>query len=494
MGKAAIAFFQALDTSQYQVVAFTQTIVPDELEEFLGVPVVEPAKLSDIVFDDLFIASAFYDDILREVQELNIKISAKIKMDSSINCITHWSQRDEIVRIKGEKIIGKNTNIFTIGSCFASNLAIHMPSLGLKGSSHMGIRFFHSATILQEFNRLLGGAKKEDFIPYWKTQEGYCHAYWTHPETPYFASKEKCFSWSNKIDEYARENLLKADVVVLTLGLIEVWYNAQTDTYLKSWMPKEVSGNLNIEFKRLTVEQIKEHLRQLRALIQKKLNAQIIITVSPIPLMSTFMPYDVRIANNESKSRIRAAVSEFIEECPDVHYFPAYEIVTGAECKDDFMQKDGRHLHSYSLKFILKNFIETFCHEEIARPEINTKWLTTPLKTASTSNSLDIFSQGESIELVKTLHASGEKFYVLGIDKFAQEFLYNTNVFDLENFSGFIKQSRDCQYSMMHNLPIHAPEFINGKDDLVIVATPEADPDIIEYIKIQDKKIVYIYK
>ncbi len=384
--------------------------------------------------------------------------------------ISKWSQRGDVVKAKGRKVIDGQTRIFTIGSCFASNLAAYMNKLHLNGSTHPGRPYYHSAAILQEFQRLLEGADAQDALSLsWKTKAGYIHPYKHHIDVPAFETAEMCTNWSDEIDDQAKRALLGSDVIVVTLGLIEVWYHQASQTYFKGLPPREAFDQLQPEFRRLTVTEMVTHLRETRALINKHLDARIILTVSPIPLLQTFMPYDVQIANNESKSRIRAAVSEFIDEFDDVEYFPSYEMVVGAECKDDYMKKDGRHLHSYALRFVLQNFIETFCTDDIPPPEVCTRWLTAPQKRATTPNLAESFSLERAEHVVNELRDSGQAFYVLGLDEFAQEFVYSTNVFDLGNFMGFVAQSSLVEFQGFPVQPLTILPTLGGR---LIVATP----------------------
>jgi hypothetical protein len=357
--------------------------------------------------------------------------------------IYKWSLRTDSIKLKPQPIIGADTNIFTIGSCFASNLASHMPKLGLKGCTHPGRPFFHPAGILQEFERILENCPKQDQVPPWKTSEGFIHPFKHHLHTKAFSDVGKCLSWGTEIDQQAAKNLLNADVIVITLGLIETWYHEASQCYFKSMPPASVFDELKPQLKRLTVSEIFDNLSKIRLLIKKHLNAEIIISVSPIPLIQTFMPYDVRVANNESKSRIRAAVSEFIEDCPDVHYFPSYEMITGAECKDDYMLKDGRHLHRYALRHILKIFIESFCLPEIPRPELSTRWLSSPLKTAGSPTLIEHFPLPKAEQIINELTHKDKKIYLYGTDDLTQEVLYNTSLFDIESFSGLVTTDKN---------------------------------------------------
>jgi hypothetical protein len=63
----------------------------------------------------------------------------------------------------------------------------------------------------------------------------------------------------------------------------------------------------------------------------------------------------VRTANIESKSHLRAAVSELVEARPGVHYFHSYEMVVTSERMSDLA--------------------------DVAIPELDLDWLRPPAKT-----------------------------------------------------------------------------------------------------------------
>ena len=71
-------------------------------------------------------------------------------------------------------------------------------------------------------------------------------------------------------------------------------------------------------------------------------------------------PLDVRVANIESKSRIRAAVSEFVDRHPDVHYFHSYEMVVTAERQSDYFRDDGRHIERHAVGTSSSEFLRLF--------------------------------------------------------------------------------------------------------------------------------------
>ena len=109
-----------------------------------------------------------------------------------------------------------------------------------------------------------------------------------------------------------------------------------------------------------------------------------VVTASPVPLHTTFTALDVRIANTESKGRIRAAVSEFVDRHPDVHYFHSYEMVVTAERQSDYFREDGRHVHRHAVRYIVSEFLRLFADPALHLADVDTSWLTPIEKTAAT--------------------------------------------------------------------------------------------------------------
>jgi hypothetical protein len=103
-----------------------------------------------------------------------------------------------------------------------------------------------------------------------------------------------------------------------------------------------------------------------------------------VPLHTTFTSLDVRIANAESKGRIRAAVSELIDRHPDVHYFHSYEMVVTAERQSDYFREDGRHVHRHAVRYIVSEFLRLFADPALHLEDVDTSWLTPIEKTAAT--------------------------------------------------------------------------------------------------------------
>ena len=80
-----------------------------------------------------------------------------------------------------------------------------------------------------------------------------------------------------------------------------------------------------------------------RLLGQHNPDAELIVSVSPVPLFASFRTdVDPVTANSFSKSTLRVAAETFAGRHGNTHYFPAYEIVTQATANP--YEADNRHV------------------------------------------------------------------------------------------------------------------------------------------------------
>ncbi len=119
-------------------------------------------------------------------------------------------------------------------------------------------------------------------------------------------------------------SLFESDVVVLTLGLVETWFDHHTEQYVV-FSPHMRSHGDRFEFHRLTFAQCLKATRRSLELLVGDTGRKVLLTTSPIPLGTTFTGQDVLVANMHSKSVLRAVCGEVVEEFETVDYFPSYE-------------------------------------------------------------------------------------------------------------------------------------------------------------------------
>ena len=271
-------------------------------------------------------------------------------------------------------IVEEQTKVATIGSCFAAELASMMDEVGINGAMHPGGLYYSTATIRQELERIVGGFPERVREPSWRIGDGWIDPFrdykTTHEDEPTLLAERATA-------EAAAEDLFRnAGVVVVTLGLIETWRSPVTGATYRQIPHPAVFRSLDPAFHRLTVSDMLDDLERIYRVVCETIGARLIVTTSPVPLHATFTSLDVRVANTESKSRIRAAVSEFIDRHPEVRYFHSYEMATTAERQSDFFKEDGRHVHRHAVRFIVSEFVRLFGAPSLQMEPVDTTWLT----------------------------------------------------------------------------------------------------------------------
>jgi hypothetical protein len=302
--------------------------------------------------------------------------------DWELDHVHAWSERALLIRAPVDPLIEPTTKVATIGSCFASELASTMGKVGIVGGMHPGGLFYSTTTIRQEMERLAGGWPERAAEPVWAVPGGFVDPFrdysTTHPDAATLLAERAA------ADAAADDLFRDAKVVVATLGLIETFRNPVTGNTYRQIPHPAAYPSLGAEFRRLTVADMLSDLERIRAVVRDTLGATLVLTTSPVPLHTTFTTHDVRVANTESKSRIRAAVSEFVDRHPDVRYFHSYEMVVTAERQSDYFREDGRHVHRHAVKYIVSEFLRLFGDPSLQMTDVDASWLTPIEKTAAT--------------------------------------------------------------------------------------------------------------
>lgn len=112
-------------------------------------------------------------------------------------------------------------------------------------------------------------------------------------------------------------------------------------------------------FVNLGVSDVLADLRDVRERLHRlNPNAQIVLTVSPVPLMATAQPgQHVLSATTYSKSVLRVAAEEMRLAHDDVHYFPSFEIITGAYTRGAYFADDLRNVTEEGVSHVMKLFL-----------------------------------------------------------------------------------------------------------------------------------------
>lgn len=294
------------------------------------------------------------------------------------------SERGRKFGVRNTPLIGPDTKIFAIGSCFALEIRHELmhrgfnvfpkyhaiefnPQTQILNSlpERDNINHYDTFTIRQEFEQAFAGShfRPEDF---WTVQGRGINrvmkqeTVWQDPyrKNIYATDQAGIEDISRKVDACMLEGIMAADVYIMTLGLIETWRN--TTNGLHACTYPGVGGGGGAAQTELHVAGFEENYANLRRVCElifaRFPEKQIILTVSPVALESTFRETDVVLANMESKCTLRAVAGQICREFPNVHYLPSYELFM----YHDLFHDNGRHATRDGVNVVLDMFAKCF--------------------------------------------------------------------------------------------------------------------------------------
>lgn len=165
----------------------------------------------------------------------------------------------------------------------------------------------------------------------------------------------------------ATAQIRQADVVFLTLGLVEGWVDTKTGLAMNRAPGGRPMMRLADRFN-FVVPSYGEALVELEetiALIREVCNPDMhfVITVSPVPFHATFRPLDVVTANTLSKSLLRTLTDEVSSRHDFVDYFPSYEIVTNSP-RELAWSEDKLHVNHRMVGHVMRSFRACYLDED----------------------------------------------------------------------------------------------------------------------------------
>jgi len=243
--------------------------------------------------------------------------------------------------------IPRSASVFTIGSCFARHiefalaehgltvptLAFRVPREELWAGTGMITGILNKYTpfsMLNEIEFVLGDSDGSEFLietgedRYW---DGQLH---TTESVPLARALKR----RGKIRDLYASAIRDSAVVIVTLGLIEAWWDEERQLYLNDTAPKHLVDRHpgRFFFEVLPIGKVIAAVRRLIELLHRLNPAQkVLLTVSPVPFVRSFAGKDAIIANSYSKSALRVAAEIVTREHDWVDYYPSYESVTSSE-------------------------------------------------------------------------------------------------------------------------------------------------------------------
>ncbi|HMK33630.1 MAG TPA: GSCFA domain-containing protein [Desulfomonilaceae bacterium] len=275
--------------------------------------------------------------------------------------------------------IDRSTPIASMGSCFAREIKTVLLREGFsyvseeadhpasKHASAAWERLYNTFSMKQIFEYTFGEWRPE--VRWWKAPAS------GTIQDPYrriilYENEEQAGADFRKHVACSRRALQRARILILTLGLTEVWQDKHDGSVICLPAGPYVNEGGDMSRYEFRVSRYNENLRNLERIyeIMRECNPQckLIITVSPVHLWATFRrDTDVMSASCNSKSTLRAAADEFCHEHENAFYFPAFEMATMYRLlsgKSVFAEgRENFHVNSETVDFIMNNFFEFYC-------------------------------------------------------------------------------------------------------------------------------------
>lgn len=175
--------------------------------------------------------------------------------------------------------------------------------------------------------------------------------------------------------DVAREKLLTtyrqlatADLVVITLGLTESWYDTQDQIWVNKSPALERTAQRQpdrYKFCNVNSAMVMGAMHEIVDVITSKTGgkAKILLTTSPVPLAGTYTARDVIVANMYSKATLLSAAVNIASTYDHVDYYPSYEMVTMGP-KADAWEFDLVHVRRGYVEKVVGRFIERYLVKE----------------------------------------------------------------------------------------------------------------------------------
>lgn len=247
-----------------------------------------------------------------------------------------------------DRFIGEGTAFFTLGSCFAGNLAERLKERGFP---------VHYEDIGEEVNSTFANKSLLDWI-----EQGVIDEPTAMMDALYGSRVQKRF----------RKGLRHCHVFVMTLGVAAGFFHEDTGAFAFAPLTTRLGGEALFKRYRMRTTTVAENVANITAIIAAvrrfaKHRPKVVLTVSPVPMAATTEHNSAITADALSKSTLRVACEEVVNAHADdgVIYWPSFEMVRwlGAHYGPEFPAYGGdddnsRHVSGWLVDMIIDLFLE----------------------------------------------------------------------------------------------------------------------------------------
>lgn len=286
--------------------------------------------------------------------------------------------------------VNKNTKIISAGSCFAQHIANRLLEYGYNylvtepghpAFSDKMLALFNYGTfsarygnlytvrqLLQLAQRATGAFEPKENV--WQQSGRFIDPYRPTIQPDGFSRNDDFLRDRLRHYEAVCRAFSDCDVMIFTLGLTEAWVSKQ-DGAVFPICPGVSGGRFNEakhEFKNFTVEEIVADFTAFLDIFGTlNSHAQILLTVSPVPLAATARAdQSVITATTYSKSVLRVACEMLRQKHERIHYFPSYEVIVATSNVHRYYDEKGRGVTSAGVDHVMRLFMKHYANDERA--------------------------------------------------------------------------------------------------------------------------------
>lgn len=298
-------------------------------------------------------------------------------------------------------MIGYSSRVLSIGSCFAETIGTKMKQAKLDIVLNPSGILYNPFVISQLLERLEAGRAYEEEDLFFHNGLWHSFAHHSRFSGPH---KEGCLLEMNTAFEQAAHQLKSATHLMITLGTAFVY--EWNDTGLA------VSNCHKIPAARFTKrllgveEMLRQWKQQLQSLFDYNKKLEVLMTISPVRHLKDGLHH-----NNLSKAILLLMTEALCSHFPNVHYFPAYEIVVDELRDYRFYDKDMAHPSDIAADYIWKQFTSLCMNQETlqlmqAVLKIKKALAHRPFQQASSQHQAFLLKQLEKIEALSQKNPS----------------------------------------------------------------------------------------
>jgi lysophospholipase L1-like esterase len=251
--------------------------------------------------------------------------------------------------------IDYNSNIVSLGSCFAVNMAEKLDYFKFQNTCNPFGILFHPLANEKLIDFAVSGKQFTEKDIFFHNERW--HSFDAHSDLSN-SSKEDLIANLNTIVKSTKQQLQEASHIIITYGTSWVYRNRQTNEIVANChkVPQK-------EFLKqiLSVETVENSIQNTIGHIQKiNPNVNFVFTVSPVRHLK-----DGFVENQLSKAHLITAIHKTINNKPKtLNYFPSYEIMMDELRDYRFYTEDMIHPSEVAIDYIWERFSETSISEE----------------------------------------------------------------------------------------------------------------------------------